>query len=369
VPLLVARQRTQLATVAVRTGRGRWEGSGYIRGPMASVLHHLRRISVADERVTFVALAVAAVLIVPGSARAAPTLDQQQSLMNTTISYAVGGDSDEKFAQVVTSGVAGLLSEVRVPLVCGSAASVTLEINNADTSPGGTTLARSTFPGSLFPGPSGFMPMPLGTPPFIPAETQFAVILSASGSCGVVPGPDGDPYSRGNAYFDARPNPPGVWVCQCDFANTPYDLAFQTFVERICEVPHLVGTAGSDGAGTLREYGCAAGTVTSAYSLSIAAGEVISQGQPEGTRLAAGSRVDFVVSLGKPPCRVPNVRGKSLAKARSAIARANCRLGAVRRVPSVKALKGRVIRQQPPAGSRRPYRARVRLVIGRGGRQ
>ena len=334
---------------------------------MASVLPSVRRTRAAVPVACF-ALALAVALVLPAGARAAPTIDQQQPLMSTDIAYAVGGDSEEKFAQVITSGIAGLLTEVRVPLGCDSAASVTLEINNADTSPGGTTLARSTFPGSAFPGPSGFMPMPLGTPPFIPAETQFAFILSATGSCGVIPGPVGDPYARGNAYFDARPNPAGIWVCQCGFGNTPYDLAFQTLVERICQVPNLVGTAGSDGAGTLGRYGCAAGTVTRAHSLAIAVGDVISQGQPEGTRLPADSRVDFVVSLGKPPCRVPNVRGKTLARARSAIVRANCRLGAVHRVPSVNALKGRVIRQQPRAGSRRPYRARVRLVIGRGGR-
>src|SRR5262249_38341822 len=101
------------------------------------------------RRSVFALLGVLGLLVLPGSASAIPAIDQQQPDVNTSIALAVGGSSEQKVAQVVTSGVAGLLTELRVPLSCDPAASVTLEINDADTSPGATKLARSTFPGSL----------------------------------------------------------------------------------------------------------------------------------------------------------------------------------------------------------------------------
>lgn len=315
---------------------------------------------------------LAVTVLAAGTAYAGPpasasTIDQQQNLMDTSIALAVGGGSDQKLAQVVTSGVAGLLTEVRLPIACDGVASLTLTINDAGQGPGQTSLAVSTFPGSLFPpgDPSHFQSLPLATPPFIPAETAFAVILSASGDCGLTPGPVGESYTRGKAYFDARPNPPGVWVCMCGFPNTADDLAFQTFVDPVCRVPDVVGQTRVAAEPELRRYGCAVGRVTTRYAM-VPAGTVLEQHPPADTQLASGSTVDLVVSLGKPPCKVPKLKGKTLRNARAAIARANCRVGAIRTAPSAKALAGRIVAQLPAPGARRPYKTRVNLVIGRG---
>jgi PASTA domain len=311
-----------------------------------------------------------AALLLPGSAQAAPVLDQQQTLMDTNIELAVGGGSDQKLAQVVTSGVAGLLTEVRLPLACESTASLTLQINDAGTAPGGTNLAVSISPGSLYPpfgGPPAFRSLPIGTPPFIPAETPFAFILSASGSCGLTPGPVGDSYTRGNAYFDARPNPPGIWVCLCGFANTADDLAFQTLVDPVCRVPKVVGQTRTAAELELRRYGCTVGKVEPRFA-SAPAGTVLNQDPAPDTQLPNGTAVNLVVSLGPRPCIVPRVVGKTLRHARSAILRANCRLGQVKHAYSTRVGPGKVLAQKPHPGARLRPKARVGLVVSRGPR-
>ena len=67
-------------------------------------------------------------------------------------------------------------------------------------------------------------------------------------------------------------------------------------------------------------------------------------------------------------CHVPRVKGKSLAKARSRIASAHCRVGRVRYVKS-KRPRGVVLSQRPAAGKTLPRGGRVNLVVSRGRRR
>jgi Tol biopolymer transport system component len=62
-------------------------------------------------------------------------------------------------------------------------------------------------------------------------------------------------------------------------------------------------------------------------------------------------------------CVVPRVVGLRLAKARTRITRAHCRVGRIRRARSRRA--GRVLSQNPRAGARRPAGTRISLVVGR----
>jgi alpha-tubulin suppressor-like RCC1 family protein len=74
-----------------------------------------------------------------------------------------------------------------------------------------------------------------------------------------------------------------------------------------------------------------------------------------------------VVGLGPPPvrCIVPNVLGKSLAKARARIARAHCRVGKVRHIASKKP-QNVVVAQSPRSGKRLKVGARVNLKVSHG---
>ncbi|HEU5064805.1 MAG TPA: PASTA domain-containing protein [Gaiellaceae bacterium] len=64
-------------------------------------------------------------------------------------------------------------------------------------------------------------------------------------------------------------------------------------------------------------------------------------------------------------CRVPNVVGKPLRRAKLLVRRAGCRIGAVRRARS-RRRAGRVVSQRPTAGRRVPLRTRVSLVVSAG---
>jgi hypothetical protein len=65
-------------------------------------------------------------------------------------------------------------------------------------------------------------------------------------------------------------------------------------------------------------------------------------------------------------CRVPNVKRRTLRKARTALVRAGCRVGTVRKRYS-KVRKGRVIAQRPGRVGTRAYRGfRVNLVLSKG---
>src|ERR1051326_6178972 len=52
----------------------------------------------------------------------ASLIDQQQPVIDLTVGgLAIGGDSQQKVAQVVTAGISGFLTEVRFPITCQSA--------------------------------------------------------------------------------------------------------------------------------------------------------------------------------------------------------------------------------------------------------
>ena len=301
-----------------------------------------------------VCTAVAGTLLLTGLARAAPALDQQQTTLDLSRVLVIGGNGPQTLAQVVTSGTAGLLTQIDLPVACGDSTLVIEVRDSGATIPGTNILASQAVTGLA--ATEDWKPIMLNSPPFITDETMFAIVLSSPSSCGILAGPNGaDPYPRGNGLYLYPPYPWGP---------AGADLGFKTYVEAICQVPALVGSPRPDGP-ALEKYGCALGTVKTAYSRDVATGDVISQSQPEGTRLPAASKVDLVVSLGARPCKVPNVRRMRLARAKATLTRALCRVGSVRKVRSAKAMTGRVIRQRPAPGTRLPEGGRVSLVIGR----
>ena len=70
-----------------------------------------------------------------------------------------------------------------------------------------------------------------------------------------------------------------------------------------------------------------------------------------------------------PKCKVPKVVGLKLAKARSKIVRAHCKVGKVRKKFSRRRKKGKVIAQKPKAGKTLPANSKVRLTVGKGPRK
>jgi hypothetical protein len=168
-----------------------------------------------------IALAVAA------SVPAAPVIDQQQSAIDTAAGFtlAIGGASDQKLAQVVTPGLTGVLTELRLAAACGTTLSVEIQ-GVAGGLPNGSRLGGQTvnFSGSL---PSSFRSVVFGQPVPVTKGVPYAIVLTSPDSCGIWPGPVGNPYTAGDAFFDARPNPPG-WV---PLRQGRADLPFETLVD------------------------------------------------------------------------------------------------------------------------------------------
>lgn len=68
-------------------------------------------------------------------------------------------------------------------------------------------------------------------------------------------------------------------------------------------------------------------------------------------------------------CVVPNVKNRTVARARRLLNARRCRLGKVRRAYSRRIRKGRVISQARRSGARLPQRAKVAVVVSRGRRR
>lgn len=68
----------------------------------------------------------------------------------------------------------------------------------------------------------------------------------------------------------------------------------------------------------------------------------------------------------KAGCVVPKLKGKSLAAAKHALAKAHCRVGKVTKKRSATVKKGAVVSQKPSPGKHLPSRAKVALVVSKG---
>ena len=73
--------------------------------------------------------------------------------------------------------------------------------------------------------------------------------------------------------------------------------------------------------------------------------------------------------LTPPKCVVPNVKGKTLTKAKSTIKKKHCGVGKVTRSYSTRVAKNHVISQKPKAGKKLKNGAKVNLKVSRGPRK
>jgi hypothetical protein len=159
-------------------------------------------------------------------------LDQEQPVFDATASfYAIGGGSSQVLAQVVVAGVDGVLTEIELPVGCDSGRLVVEIRELSGVEPAARALRRRPVSARMLPptNPPVFRSFRFGRSLRFSAGDAFAIVLSnPSGSCGIPPGPIGDSYLPGQAFFEAAPNLPG-WV---PFSDTEerLDLPFRTLM-------------------------------------------------------------------------------------------------------------------------------------------
>ncbi len=139
---------------------------------------------------------------------------------------------------------------------------------------------------------------------------------------------------------------------------------------KTCIVPKLAGDTLAKATSALRRARCGAAKIVLRKSAKVRKGRVIFTNPKAGKRSKKGRPVTIVVSAGsrvvKAMCKVPKLRGATLAAARRALSRAHCDVGKVTRRKSAKVATGRVISSSPGAGSKHRARTRVNLTVSRG---
>lgn len=162
---------------------------------------------------------------------AARIIDSMQPLISSSSTLAIGGTSEQKLAQTITLSENGVIKGVFLPLSCSTGKLRITLSNVVSNQPGSVTLAQkriranrinnsiSTFRYFALPGAVSVTP-----------GDEIAIILdNPSGTCGLSRSPNGDSYSAGAGFFDARPNLPG-WVPLSD-TESAWDLPFMLVIK------------------------------------------------------------------------------------------------------------------------------------------
>ncbi|WP_455366909.1 PASTA domain-containing protein, partial [Kaarinaea lacus] len=134
----------------------------------------------------------------------------------------------------------------------------------------------------------------------------------------------------------------------------------------VITVPNVEGLSQAAAESAITSAGLTVGTITTANSSTVAAGNVISQTPAGGTSISEGSSVDLVVSSGPVIVTVPSVIGLSQASAQSTITSAGLTIGNITTASSETVAAGNVISQSPTGGSSVEEGSSVDLVVSTG---
>ena len=128
-------------------------------------------------------------------------------------------------------------------------------------------------------------------------------------------------------------------------------------------VPNLVGMTQADARTALTSAGLTAGTIKQESSMTVPAGNVMSQNPTAGVSVMPGSSVALVISRGPQHVTVPEVTGVAQVYAEAAIRNTGLVVGTVTQEYSTTVPAGSVIRQTPVSGSSVERGSMVDLVI------
>ncbi len=161
-----------------------------------------------------------------------------------------------------------------------------------------------------------------------------------------------DPTFPDPTFVADQPGPyVGQLIVNDGLASSAPDTVLVTADPVLVTVPDVVGLAQAAAESAIVAAGLVVGTISTANSSTVPAGDVISQNPLAGASVAAGSAVDLVVSLGPALVTVPDVVGLAQAAAESAIVAAGLTVGIITTQNSAVVPAGFVISQNPLAGA------------------
>ncbi|MEV6762960.1 Stk1 family PASTA domain-containing Ser/Thr kinase [Streptomyces sp. NPDC051105] len=132
------------------------------------------------------------------------------------------------------------------------------------------------------------------------------------------------------------------------------------------EVPPLLSKTEAQATARLKEAGLDIKKVEHAYSDTVKRGTVISTDPAAGKRIRSNDSVTLTISDGPETVNVPDVQGRTQARARALLKAAGLEPGMVTREFSDNVPKGSVISTDPGAGSERHAGTAIALVVSKG---
>ncbi len=133
-------------------------------------------------------------------------------------------------------------------------------------------------------------------------------------------------------------------------------------------VPSVRGETLAAATATITAKGLSVGSHSSAPSSTVKAGAVISQSPSAGTQAAKTTKITLVLSSGPAPMQVsvPSLSGLTESAATQSLAKAGLSVGSVTSRASTSVAAGKVVGQNPNAGTKVLKAAPVNLVISTG---
>lgn len=131
------------------------------------------------------------------------------------------------------------------------------------------------------------------------------------------------------------------------------------------KVPKLTGMSVDDARAALDKLNLRTGTVTETYSDKVAQGDIVTQSLPVGRVVKRDATVNLKVSKGKQPITVADTSGKRLRDARRQLTKLGFEVTAGEEF-SESVAAGRVIRQDPNAGTTRFAGDTINLTVSKG---
>ncbi len=132
------------------------------------------------------------------------------------------------------------------------------------------------------------------------------------------------------------------------------------------DVPAVIGLPVDEARGRLIDAGFVVRDAEGAYSKRVPEGSVLRVQPAEGTTLEEGDRVTIVPSLGPPPVPVPDLIGKTVAKARELLREADLAVGRVTKAYDEDLVAGLVVEQSVGAQAEAPFGSEIDLIVSKG---